>query len=73
MVSVSVETPQQTEKRLRHVIALADFVVHDGIWCFEESSADQPPTLTSTALAVIRDNESWSHLVPSSREHQGVE
>ncbi|MFI6604820.1 DUF6196 family protein [Nonomuraea sp. NPDC050536] len=73
MVSVSMETPQQTEERLRHVIALADFVVHDGIWCFEESPADRPPALTADTLAVVRDNESWSCLVPHDQRHQDVE
>ena len=73
MVSVSVETPQQTEDRLRRVIALADLVVHDGVWCFEESPADQPPALTSATLAVVRDSESWSRLVPSSRADQEAE
>jgi hypothetical protein len=70
---VSVETPQQTEDRLRRVIALADLVVHDGVWCFEEFPADQPPALTSATLAVVRDSESWSRLVPSSGEHQEPE
>ncbi|GAB3960125.1 hypothetical protein GCM10029978_008610 [Actinoallomurus acanthiterrae] len=73
MVSVSVETPQQTEERLHRVISLADFVVHDGVWCFEESPADRPPSLTSETLAVVRDNESWSRLVPLNQENQDVE
>ncbi|MES9539954.1 DUF6196 family protein [Actinomadura sp. NPDC000600] len=73
MVSVSVETPQQTEERLRHVIAMADLVVHDGVWCFEESPADRPPPLDGDTLAVVRDGESWSRLVPLTREHRDVE
>ncbi|MCF2528658.1 DUF6196 family protein [Yinghuangia soli] len=73
MVSVSVETAEQTEQRLRRVIAQADLVVHDGIWCFEESPADQPPALTRETLAVVRDSESWSHLVPFRQQDGGVE
>lgn len=73
MVSVSMETSQQTEERLRGVIALADFVVQDGVWCFEESPADQPAVLTSETLAVVRDNETWCRLVPANREHQEAE
>lgn len=73
MVSISVESPQQTESRLRRVIALADLVVHDGVWCFEESPADRPPTLTGDTLAVVGDGESWSRLVRLAPEHRDVE
>lgn len=73
MVSVSMETPPQTEERLRRVIARADFVVYDGVWCFEESPTDQPPTLTGDTLAVVRDDESWSRLTRCDGEHQEVE
>lgn len=73
MVSVSVETSQQTEERLRRVIALADMVVHDGVWCFEEFPADRPPALTGDTLAVVRDGESWSRLIPLAQEHRDVE
>ncbi|MGI5167853.1 DUF6196 family protein [Spirillospora sp. CA-253888] len=73
MVSVSVETPEQTEERLRHVIAQADLAVHEGVWCFEESPIDRPPALTADTLAVVRDEESWSSLVPLASEHEDVE
>ncbi|RJL33245.1 DUF6196 family protein [Bailinhaonella thermotolerans] len=73
MVSVSVETPEQTGERLRRVIAEAELLVHDGVWGFEESPADRPPALTGDELAVVRDDESWSRLVPLTREREGVE
>ncbi|MGW7018594.1 DUF6196 family protein [Streptomyces decoyicus] len=73
MVSVSMETAEQAEQRLRRVIAQAGLVVHDGVWCFEESPADQPPALTRETLAVVRDQESWSRLVPLTQEGDGVE
>ncbi|SHF92608.1 DUF6196 family protein [Streptoalloteichus hindustanus] len=73
MVSVSVETPRQTEERLRHVIAQADLVAHEGVWCFEEFPADEPPVLTGDTLAVVRDDESWSRLVPLTSESGDVE
>ncbi|KZM75388.1 hypothetical protein AWN90_18560 [Nocardia terpenica] len=73
MVSVSIETAEQTEQRLRRVIAEADLVVHDGVWCFTECPADQPPTLTGGTLAVVRDQESWSSLVPFTEDSDGVE
>ncbi|MGI5271615.1 DUF6196 family protein [Nonomuraea sp. CA-218870] len=73
MVSVSMETPEQTEERLRRVIAQADFRVHEGVWCFEESPIDQPPVLTSGTLAMVRDDQSWSRLVPVTQEHEHIE
>ncbi|MEU8109115.1 DUF6196 family protein [Nonomuraea muscovyensis] len=73
MVSVSIETPEQTEGRLRRVIAQADVLVHDGVWCFEESPIDQPPVLTGDTLAVVRDDQSWSRLVPLTQEHEHIE
>ncbi|GAA2324379.1 hypothetical protein GCM10010149_92190 [Nonomuraea roseoviolacea subsp. roseoviolacea] len=73
MVSVSRETPERTEARLRRVIAQADLVVHEGVWCFEESPIDRPPALTADTLAVVRDDQSWSRLVPLAREHEHVE
>ena len=73
MVGVSVETSEQTEGRLRHVIASADFVLHDGAWCFQESLADRPPVLTGDTLAVVRDQDSWSALVPATGNSRDVE
>lgn len=66
MVSVSVEQPEETERRLRRVLAAADFVVHPGAWYFEESPLTAPPQLTGRELAVVRDEEVWSALVPWS-------
>jgi hypothetical protein len=62
MVDISIETPEQTERRLRTVIAAAEFVALDGEWAFHESDLDRPPTLTPALLAVVRDEESWSWL-----------
>ncbi|HEY3502716.1 MAG TPA: DUF6196 family protein [Actinocatenispora sp.] len=73
MVSVSRENAEQTEHRLRRVIAQADLIVHDGVWCFEEFPADRPPALTRETLAIVRDQESWSRLVPLTQQRDGVE
>ncbi|MFI0484065.1 DUF6196 family protein [Actinomadura sp. 9N215] len=73
MVSVSVETAEQTEARLRDVIAQAEVIVHNGVWCFEEFAADQAPELTADTLAMVRDEESWSRLVPMVQGHSGAE
>ncbi|MGP4027073.1 DUF6196 family protein [Actinomadura sp. 3N407] len=71
MVSVSIETSEQVEERLRRVIAAADFVRHEGVWCFRESPADHPPTLTADTLAVVGDQDSWSCLVPATAQDGG--
>ncbi|WP_242906051.1 DUF6196 family protein [Actinomadura terrae] len=73
MVSISVETTEQTEARLRGVIAQAELTVHDGVWCFEEFPADRTPELTADTLALIRDEESWSRLVPLPPGHGAAE
>jgi hypothetical protein len=73
MVSVSVETPKQVEARLRTAIAGADLRVYEGTWWFEEFPLDQPPTLTADALALVRDEHSWSRLVPSAGGAEGAE
>ncbi|MGC0416443.1 DUF6196 family protein [Embleya sp. AB8] len=66
MVDVSMETQEQVERRLRGVLDRAAFVVHDGEWCFRETPLSDPPTLSADAdlLAVVRDEDSWSALVP---------
>ncbi|WP_406236792.1 DUF6196 family protein [Nocardia sp. NBC_01009] len=73
MVNVSVETREQTEQRLRRVIAAAEFVVHEGVWSFHETPIDQPPTLTPDTLAVVRDETSWSTLRPAPLADARVE
>ncbi|WP_234391100.1 DUF6196 family protein [Nocardia suismassiliense] len=72
MVDISIETEAQTAQRLRRVIAEADLDVHDGVWCFRESPLAEPPQLTPRTLAVVRDAESWSALVPFA-EAEGAE
>lgn len=52
-MDVSQETEEETDLRLRRVVALADLVVHDGIWCFAESPASNPPSLSDRTLAVV--------------------
>ncbi|WP_405674689.1 DUF6196 family protein [Streptomyces sp. NBC_01511] len=73
MVNVSVETREQTEERLRRVLAAADVVVHEGDWCFRETPLSAPPILSPETLAVVRDTESWSALVPVTGDATDVE
>ncbi|MEV4351256.1 DUF6196 family protein [Actinoplanes sp. NPDC049596] len=68
MVDVSHETEEQTDQRLRRVLGLTEMVVQEGAWYFQESPASRPPLLTSRTLAVVRDEESWSALVPLDRD-----
>jgi hypothetical protein len=68
MVSVSQETIEETERRLKGVISAADLVVLDGVWAFRESPLEQPPTLNSDVLAVVRDEDRWSWLGPAESD-----
>ncbi|MFI9502846.1 DUF6196 family protein [Nocardia sp. NPDC052566] len=64
MVDISIETEAQTAQRLRQVIAAAELEVHEGVWCYRETPLAEPPRLSEHTLAVVRDAESWSALVP---------
>jgi hypothetical protein len=64
VVSISRESPDETERRLREVIAAAKLVALDGEWAFREAPLDEPPLLTPTVLAAVRDEESWCWLAP---------
>ena len=65
MVSVSHETPQETSTRLRGVLAEATFKVLSGHWAYHEYPAGPVPQLSADALALVRDEESWSVLEPA--------
>ena len=63
----SVETSAQTHERLREVIREAEFALVDGTWCFEEFAATEfMSAVNPAALALIRDGERWSQLVPAT-------
>jgi len=62
---VSHETDAETDARLRRVIALADFVVYDDTFAFLESpAAGTPAEPRPDAVAIVRDDDVWSQLVP---------
>ncbi|MFE2039703.1 DUF6196 family protein [Streptomyces sp. NPDC059477] len=65
MVSVSYETPQETRRRLRRVLAEATFRVLSGHWAYHEYPAGPVPQSSADALALVRDEESWSVLEPA--------
>ena len=63
---VSRETPDETDRRLRGVIARAELRVYDGPFAFVESPRGAaPPAIRPGALAVVGDDEVWSQLVPA--------
>jgi hypothetical protein len=69
---ISNETPEQTERRLRSVIAAAELKVLPGEFAFIERPVSSFPfELVKQSLALIRDHEVWSALVPY--QHPGAE
>jgi len=65
MVNVSHETPEETRTRLGGVLAEAAFKVLPGYWSYHEHPARPVPQVSADALALVRDEESWSVLEPS--------
>lgn len=63
MVSVSVETPGQTEARLKQVIRLSEFKVYVEPFAFVEHT-EFPNSIDVKSLALVRDDEMWSELRP---------
>jgi hypothetical protein len=70
-MDISYETPEQTQQRLLQVIAHAQLHVLDGTYAFEEFPLpDFLRRVTPSALALVRDDEVWSQLVPSADRTQ---
>lgn len=72
MVSISHETSQETRTRLRRVLAEADFKVLPGHWAYHEYPAGPIPQPSTDALALVRDEESWSVLGPAQGDEAEV-
>lgn len=67
-LNISRETPEQTDRRLRQVLATATFDLDPVAWWYQELAiADFPSRIRSDAVAVVRDAETWSQLVPVRR------
>jgi hypothetical protein len=65
MVHVSHETAEETETRLRRVVRAAHLEVFDRPYGFAEFRSDELATAADPeALALVRDNQMWSQLVP---------
>lgn len=65
VVSVSHETPLETESRLRTVLAGADFEALPGFWAYHQYPAGQPPQPAERSLAMVRDDSGWCGLEPA--------
>lgn len=62
---ISKETTEQTEKRLLKVLSRAELTVFDGPYIFEEFPINALNSkINNAALALVRDEEIWSQLVP---------
>ncbi|HJU87801.1 MAG TPA: DUF6196 family protein [Gemmatimonadaceae bacterium] len=71
---ISPETPGETAARLRRVIAAADFEKLPGFWWWNEfSQAEFPAGVRDEAIALVRDGDRWSQLVPLRRHDNPVE
>jgi hypothetical protein len=65
MVDISHETASATEQRLRHVIRAAELKVYDRPYVFAEFPLHRFPfAVDPQAIALIRDDEAWSQLIP---------
>lgn len=73
VVSVSIESAEQTDRRPRAVIATAELVVYDGVWRFYQTPIAHPPALGPDMLAVVRDEHTWSYLAPAGDATADVE
>lgn len=62
---VSRETPEETDRRLRGVLAQAEIRAYDRPYAFAESPRRERFALHPEALAVVGDDEVWSQLVPA--------
>jgi hypothetical protein len=68
---VSQETREQTDSRLKRVLAESEFVIYEHPYAFVEVDAARfPVKLAPAALAFVRDQDVWSVLVPSSSPEQ---
>ncbi|KFG98153.1 hypothetical protein GQ56_0105755 [Burkholderia paludis] len=71
MVDISHESIEQTERRLRRVITESRLRIYPGTYSFVEFQVDQfPGAVRADALALVRDDNVWSQLVPSHGARQ---
>ena len=71
MVHISSETPEETHARLLKVISEATVTWYDGAYVFEELPLTGETPLTPEILALVRDDQVWSRLVPAPPDAPG--
>jgi len=66
VVNISLETVEQSERRLRRIITEARLQTLPGTWAFQEFPLSGfAQSARGDALALVRDDTVWSQLVPS--------
>lgn len=69
MVSISHEDFSETDARLRRVIRSARVKFYDGTWSFDEFPVQEfTERANPGALALVRDDQVWSQLLPHRGE-----
>jgi Family of unknown function (DUF6196) len=64
---ISQETSEARQARLLQVIARAHYRELEGAWIFDEFELDQfPQRVSERTVALVRDEEIWSQLIPSN-------
>lgn len=61
---ISKENQAQTEERLVKVLKSSSLNIYDKPYCFEEFKSNDHQSL-ETCLAMVKDDEVWSYLVPA--------
>jgi hypothetical protein len=73
-MDVSREGPAETDARLRRVVAEAALDTFPGAWWFDELPlAAFPARVRPDAVALVRDRDCWSQLVPVRPEDAPAE
>ncbi|GGD98369.1 hypothetical protein GCM10010985_61420 [Caballeronia grimmiae] len=73
MVDISYESSSDTEERLRRVIKKARLKIYSQSYAFQEFSHDEfPRSVHPGALALIRDDQVWSQLVPCVDQNEDL-
>ena len=69
-MNVSHESDAEIDSRLRTLISLADFVSYDDAFVFVESPVTNAlREARADAVAMVRDDDVWSELVPAAGTH----
>jgi len=70
MVNISVETSEQTQTRLLKIITHCDLTVYSSTYAFEEFPLNEfPQQAKADSLALVRDDDVWSQLIPCTDKH----